>query len=611
MSSELDLSPKALVAPVLWLSGFILTFYFLPFDNMPQTAGAFSALAVLAGWIVYRKPLRITLTPLTYLIAALWGWAFVTAMASEVKFIGLLYVFFFGVFPLGTLVFSSCDEGRKILPWARLLILGVGINSVYQFYFDPQALKFGGTHWPFADNNSLGAMLAAGALLFFGEALRGGKSIWLNLVAALILVAGIISTEGRAIMIVFGAMTLLLVGLEISKSKITHNWKVALVFVAGILLLLGVMTKSDLSMAHWLTDGSQTMASFENTSSEKPDRLSGSRFMMWKSSARMFENHPFLGSGIGTFYLYYPEYRSPYDDSLGLMAHNDLVQFAVEMGFMGPLLALSIIGFVVVRTTKVYLTAKDQQTHLDVLIPACVFLMICGHSLVNFNFYVLPSLMLNGLILGTWNRAVGQASLKTIGNNDSRRQAVALIIVLLLICNAVSITGSEYYTNKSSDSLGKENAAEFAKYLEYADMLGMGLNGRVYYQAARFAAETDDKDRSLILLDRAESVNPRIAGIYHQRSLLVEDKATAMEQAEKALRIDPASIQARMNVANLWESAGDRRKAYDILKVGMIGMMRSSNPLPYYERVEKMAKEFGDSETLEKVRKEIARRTKK
>lgn len=62
-------------------------------------------------------------------------------------------------------------------------------------------------------------MLAAGALLYFGEALRGGKNIGVNLAAALVLVAGIISTEGRAIMLAFGAMTLLLVGLEISKSK--------------------------------------------------------------------------------------------------------------------------------------------------------------------------------------------------------------------------------------------------------------------------------------------------------------------------------------------------------------------------------------------------------
>lgn len=51
-------------------------------------------------------------------------------MASEVKFIGLLYVFFFGMFPLGALVFSACDEGRKILPWARLLILGWGSTGL-------------------------------------------------------------------------------------------------------------------------------------------------------------------------------------------------------------------------------------------------------------------------------------------------------------------------------------------------------------------------------------------------------------------------------------------------------------------------------------------------
>ena len=42
----------------------------------------------------------------------------------------------------------------------------------------------------------------------------------------------------------------------------------------------------------------------------------GSRLALWKATWAMIHDHAALGTGYGTFYLFYPQYRLPGDTSL-------------------------------------------------------------------------------------------------------------------------------------------------------------------------------------------------------------------------------------------------------------------------------------------------------
>ncbi len=53
-----------------------------------------------------------------------------------------------------------------------------------------------------------------------------------------------------------------------------------------------------------------------------------SRGLMWLATWNMYLAHPWLGTGLGSYFLYYPEYRMPLElASAGTYAHNDYLQF--------------------------------------------------------------------------------------------------------------------------------------------------------------------------------------------------------------------------------------------------------------------------------------------
>lgn len=585
----MKIHPKALLIPLLWLSGFFVSFYILPIPDVIQTATVVTcAVIALAGAFVFTKT-EIPLSPLTFLIMALWGLAGVSVVASDVKFVSLIYFFFFSLFPISFLIFSVTDN-RKILIAVRCILLALGIASLIQFFFIPDMLKFGGTHWPFADNNSLGALLAVGTLLFFGASLKGSKT---SLLASLILFAALMTTEGRAIMLAFAGSFILFLVLQRPPQKKTIG-----TFITGCIFLLAVMKPSDLSIWHWFGDGQKTIESFASAPADKPNRLTGSRVMMWESATQIIKSHPVTGTGIGSFFLYYPEFRSPWDDSAGYMAHNDLVQFATEMGVLAPLLALTIIGFLILKTFGQLKNMASPDNRLDILLPFSVFMMVSVHSLSNFNFYILPTLMISGLILAEWNNRTATRII-TIGHNKLAREIGVVFPSIAALTVVWLLTLSEYKTGDAMTRLSAEDIAGFGQSLNDADVFGMGLNGRAYMQAAQFAVATNDKQKALTLLDKAEQANPRIPQIYIERSiiLLPDNKEQSLAQAETALRIDPSSISARMQMADVLQSMGKKDEAYQILKQGLVGRMRSPNPQPYYQRLAIDAMSIGDFET--------------
>ncbi len=580
------------IAPVLWLLGYITAFYLFPVSDSLQTGFAVSAVMMAIGAVFLSRAPVIKINFLTYAILALWAIAAFSCALSDVKFVSITFLYFFSAFPITFLLFSMMDTSI-IFKCIRGILLVLGVSALVQFFWMPEMLKFGGTHWPFSDNNSLGAMLAVGTLLFWGETLRGGKWQHANFIATLVMFASIMTTEGRAVALAFAGVWIVMTMLARPVTK-----KPVLAFLGAVLIVLGTMTASELSIPHWFTDGAQTIESFQTASVDEPNHLSGSRFMIWKSTIEMFVAHPLTGTGIGTFFIYYPEYRNPLDDSAGYMAHNDLLQFAAEMGFMAPILAVLIVGFVCVQTFKRIRKIENQNDRLNLLIPFSAFVLVVGHSLVNFNFYILPSLMTTGFMLAVWNKQIATREY-AVGMKKQVRDICVVFGIFIAFIPLWGVAISEYQVGKAADELGTGNVAAFAHHLNLADTTGLGLNGRAYLQAAIFAAGTKDTKRAVELLDRAERANPRMAQTYVERSKILQstDKEAALVQARHAMLINPASLPARVQLADMLERMGQRKESYDVLKAGMIGMMRNPNPQSYYQRVATMALEFGDMHT--------------
>lgn len=102
----------------------------------------------------------------------------------------------------------------------------------------------------------------------------------------------------------------------------------------------------------------------------------------------MWRDFPALGSGLGSFHLAFPKYRSGDLLSVYTFAHNDYMQFLVETGLLGFVL----LGLIV--TLSLFAAVRAQYLRGDPLMRGLSFGAIMGitamliHSWVDFNLQI-------------------------------------------------------------------------------------------------------------------------------------------------------------------------------------------------------------------------------
>lgn len=273
---------------------------------------------------------------------------------------------------------ALCMKRQAITAYATvflsiLFLYAAGLDVQMAMNVHYTALDYGGMlghtamAWPLIDPNNAAAVVNLGLIPSFYLALRKPKAFFLVAIFA----AALFTTGSKAGMLAGAAgCTFLLV------SWLEMNW-----FFATWTLLIGSV------FMFLLPPGAF-------------DPLINSlnyRIPLWSGAAKLLSIHPFTGTGIGTFYYYYKTVRHE-DITAGVYAHNDLLQFAIEMG-------LPIAGLYCYLT---YVVARRLPA-----VGAVTFLVVFVQALVEFQFY-LPSINLAlGLALAEllWSKDTDQAQL--------------------------------------------------------------------------------------------------------------------------------------------------------------------------------------------------------
>lgn len=112
----------------------------------------------------------------------------------------------------------------------------------------------------------------------------------------------------------------------------------------------------------------------------------GKRYPIWEGAWALTNVMPWTGLGLGSFGYYYQQIRIE-TESAGWYAHNDLLQFAVEMGFIGA-------GCFAFLALAVALTFNRRNA-----VAACCLGAALLQSMVEFQFYVPSISILAGLAL--------------------------------------------------------------------------------------------------------------------------------------------------------------------------------------------------------------------
>lgn len=176
------------------------------------------------------------------------------------------------------------------------------------------------------------------SLIFSGNGKKAKYFKWLRIFAAAVILAGIITSLGRANSVI--AAVMLIASLLLKRMK-------PLQFIYIILIAAAL-----------------SYISFQNNSIqlnqriEAPTQLSD-RDIIYKGASEIFLTHPLLGYGPKTFTEVFPHREDFADKGIGSW-HNDLLEVYFESGFMGLASYLLLIFSVFFYQIKFLIMGKDK-----------------------------------------------------------------------------------------------------------------------------------------------------------------------------------------------------------------------------------------------------------
>ncbi len=577
----------------LWLAAFFLSLPLLRPYEIPRLVCigcVFSAAGLALGWRL-SSPEGLSWPRSRLLLVAGLFWLVIVAsvFTSAIPFVAFIAACSFSLLPCGVLLSIAVPERElfiRICAWGGGFILFVVAAAQFAQMIAPSVSPVhGGLRWPFANPNTTGALLLLGFFPGLGIASRGECRRTALLLAALAL-GGIMVLDGIGIMAALAGGIAVFAALAHRAGPSRRD--AALLSFVGLLFF-------------YLPDIMPVFNAVFHTHIGTPVTVVGpplklvsvhTRLYIWRAALAMIAQHPFLGTGIGTFFLYYPQFRLGSEvQSSGLMAHSDPLQFWAEAGMLAPLMFYAFLALAGAR-----MRAALQKLPLDSPVRAAVAGLFCAlaafvaHAHIDFDLNQPSILLVSGLLLGIWHEMTGEVIQERrkrlalpVSWPENAGWALALLPVIAILFVLQGFLLSERYVNRASDELDRGDITAFAADVNRAGRVGFGMNARAYVMAAGVPIETVESPFALLpgdakkpdyekaedLLAKAEARNPRLVAIPYDRARLARnrnDRAAQEMYLKQALMLNPAHLPSRVMLASLYNREGKNPEGLKILK---------------------------------------------
>jgi len=210
----------------------------------------------------------------------------------------------------------------------------------------------------------------------FAGSVRGPRKA-LAVLAAAMMASTIFLSGSRGGMAAFGAQMVLLAAFLLKRRK---NWTATFALACFVGIALGLLA--------WLGGGdlAERMASIHSGS--RAELSGGTRLTIDRDTLKMMAQKPVLGWGLGVFPEIYPQFSSLSTNLQVGVAHNDYLQFLVEVGALGFVAAL---WFLLTLFRSALKKLKHWPPDTNTAVPLAAVLGITGilvHSFVDFNLQI-------------------------------------------------------------------------------------------------------------------------------------------------------------------------------------------------------------------------------
>ena len=627
--------PWILSAPLL-LCGFVPSVFYIGTDSV-LFAPAMVSFLLMAGVSLYpnfKNGWSVPKTATVLFVLALWLWLFLAQFWSGVPFLSTLFTVLLSVLPALFLILILAPAPQKFMRIHFYLmgaaLLGFALWALIQFFFLFETFGPRIKH-PMLDPNNFAGLFELALLpslaLFLAARQKGSSVIWA--VVMTVFYMALLVTQSRGGFIASAMSAVVLLGYTAWARP--GLWPRILIAVAVAIFVPvainfygeGVL-KTNLMGIYGITE--------LNTYTD--------RVLLWKSTWEMIKDHFWLGTGLGTFYYYYPSYRYPNDLSDGFFAHTDSLQLWAETGVLSFVLFYTVLTCVLLRTIRALRAAQEDRLRMKIIGAFCGMLALALHTHLTFHLY-LPGISVPlAVLMAYWyvqtDKALGEKAGRVFFV-PSRK--VFLISSFVAVIAAGIVGGWCIRTAVAIDIMNDVEAEIYTgdKEVARARMIGVKFwapdnYDRYYEYEARFRIDdlwlnigsmSPDKARkiyeeALYYLDEAEKRNIANTRLWDLRARLFEvvdgkllsngnDKAVVLLQ--RVLKENPLAVDSRVELSNLHKRRGEMQMALKVLEEGTIWpAVKGQSDIKFLLAFAALKLEMGDKATHDRIIAEAKKR---
>ncbi len=587
-----------IVSVPLLLGGFGCSVFFVGTDS-PLLAPAVLALLAYVAITLYpnfKTGWALPKTNSFIFVMLFWLWLILSMFWSTVPYVSTTFTIILSILPaffIVSILAPKAEDWVKVHAFALWLALGsFAVWAVTQFFFlfDEYGPRI---HHPMLNPNNLAGLFNLGIFPAMGLFFLSKSKPYVVLLGLVVVIfyAALIVTQSRGALLSFAICAAMFLPFAVFKTRDYIPWN-KLAFIAAIAFLVPFLS----NIYHEGSLEKNLVGATLIASDSVEDR-----FLLWQSTWHMIKDHFWLGTGLASFFFYYPRYRMPLDSSDGFFAHMDPLQFWAEMGVMAPVFFYGVLICVLFRTIRAVLSAgPDLRKRLEVTAPFFGMLALLGHTHITFHLYMPGMLLPLSALLAYWymatERALDDAGKRVLFNLTGKMKMVTIggFALILIITGGwtARISAATHLMGQVKQETQKNNKEVALKTLKLAGLVAPGSFGRYYEYEARFrvsmlweSAKSMDKaevrkiyDEALYYLDEAEKRNPVFTTIWDLRArlhfavngIIIENgQELAIDILLNVIEANPMSADARVGLANVYKVRGELSKAAKVLEDGV------------------------------------------
>ncbi len=627
--------PWILSAPLL-LCGFVLSVFYIGTDSV-LFAPAVVSFLLMAGVSLYpnfKSGWSLPKTATVFSVLAFWLWLFLAQFWSSVPHLSTLFTVLLGVLPALFLILIIAPAPQKFMRIHFYVVgaalLGFALWALIQFFFLFETFGPRIKH-PMLDPNNLAGLFEIALLpslaLFLAARQKREAVLWA--LAMSVFYVALIVTQSRGGFVACAISAVALFGYTVLARP--NLWtRILIAIVVAILAPLAI----NIQFEGVLKTNLMGIAGITEINSYTD------RVLLWRSTWEMIKDHFWFGTGLGTFYYYYPSYRYPLDLSDGFFAHTDSLQMWAETGVLSFILFYTVLTCVLLRTIRALCAAQEERLKMKIIGAFCGMLALALHTHLTFHIY-LPGISVPlAVLMAYWyvqtDKALGEKAGRIFFLPSQKVFWASSFVAVLVVA---IIGGWCVRTAMAIDIMNEVEAGIYTgdKEIARARMIGVKFwapdnYDRYFEYEARFRIDdlwlnidlmTPEKARkiyeeALYYLDEAEKRNAPNTRLWDLRARLFEivdgkllsngnDKAIVL--LKRVLMANPLAVDSRVELSNIYKRRGEKQTALKVLEEGTIWPAVKGEPdIKFLLAMAALRLELGDKATHDRIMEEAKKR---